>query len=997
MGSDAGSRDGHPRTLRLPLTVCLALLLSGAVIGVGGALAAHHYVQTSRIVFEATASVFTRMGRESALALERTTAPAKLLVDVVAVQELAAAADLQARMRHLPAFAAALRSNPALSALYVGYGNGGFFLVRPLRDSAVRASLGAPPDAAFTVQSVDGPADAPARAQFIHLRDDLTVIDAADRPDFAFDPRAREWYRLAMASGREVLTDPYVFFTTREPGITFARKSASGASVVGADITLASLTELLRRQAVTPSTELFLLTGDGLVVAQSGGESITRGTANGSLRLAALAEIPTATAATLAARHASDATASTFEFTAGEREWVGAIKRIESGGGSPFHLAMAAPVDELLLDARRMREQSFWVTLALIALAVPLAWLLASRVSRPLRRIATEAHTIQALDFTEAPAVHSRVREVDGLAAAVRASRTSLRHFQDISGALAAERSVERLIARVLDETMQLAGADAASVHLVDAKRRVLEPARAIGRDIAEVPFTLAPMPLDAVAAAAHPLARAVLEGTTVLVDVARDDPRNRDVVPIEALPAGDANPALLATPLRDRSGGIIGVLCLLTGRVRAAEIRPHVVAFVEKLSGVAAISIETQRLLAEQKALLEAFIQLVAAAIDAKSPYTGGHCQRVPELTRLLAQAACDARNGPYRDFRLTEDEWEAVHIASWLHDCGKVTTPEYVVDKATKLETLCDRIHEVRMRFEVLKRDAEIASLKARLEGGDEAALAGALAREWRELDDDFAFIAACNQGGESMDAAAIERVQRIAARTWQRTLDDRIGLSWEERKRKERTAAPPLPATEPLLADAPEHVIERGEHERMPRDNRWGFALDVPERRYDRGEIHNLTVTRGTLTREERYAINNHIVQTIIMLDNLPFPRHLANVPELAGGHHETMDGRGYPRRLTQAQMSPVARMIAIADIFEALTAVDRPYKKGKTLSESLRIMARMRDERHIDPDLFELFLTSGVFRQYATKYMTPVQIDDIDVADFLRRPDSILETA
>jgi HD-GYP domain-containing protein (c-di-GMP phosphodiesterase class II)/HAMP domain-containing protein len=997
MESDAGSRDGHRRTLRLPLTVCLALLLSGAVVGVGGALALHHYAQTSRIVFDATASVFTRMGRESALALERTTAPAKLLVDVMAAQDLSADADLSTRMRHLPLFAEALRGNPTLSALYVGYRDGSFFLVRPLRDDAVRASLRAPPDAAFTLQSVDSRAAGPARAQFIHLRDDLTVIDAVDRADFAFDPRVREWYTLAIASGREVVTGPYVFFTTREPGITFARKSPSGASVVAADITLASLTGTLRRQADTPSTELFLLTGDGLVVAQSGAESITREAPNGSLRLASLAEISVATAPALAARRASNATASTFQFSAGHREWVGAIKRIETDGGSLFHLAMASPVDELLLDARRMREQSFWVTLGVIALAVPLAWPLASRVSRPLRRIASEAHAIQALDFTEAPAVHSRVREVDGLAAAVRASRTSLRRFQDISGALAAERSVERLIARVLDETMQLAGADAASIHLVQAKRRVLTPARAIGRDIDEAPVTLQAMPLDATAAASHPLARAVLEGVTVLVDVARDDPRHRDVVPIDALPPGKANPALLATPLRDRTGGVIGVLCLLSGRVRAAEIRPHVVAFVEKLSGVAAISIETQRLLAEQKALLEAFIQLVASAIDAKSPYTGGHCQRVPELTRLLAQAACDAHDGPFRDFRLSEDEWEAVHIASWLHDCGKVTTPEYVVDKATKLETLYDRIHEVRTRFEVLKRDAEIASLKARLGGGDETALADALARQWRELDDDFAFIAACNQGGESMDAAAIERVQRIAARTWQRTLDDRIGLSWEERMRKERRPAQPLPATESLLADAPEHVIERGEHERMPRDNRWGFALDVPDRRYDRGEIHNLTVTRGTLTREERYAINDHIVQTIIMLDNLPFPRHLANVPELAGGHHETMDGRGYPRRLTQAQMSPVARMIAIADIFEALTAVDRPYKKGKTLSESLRIMARMRDERHVDADLFELFLTSGAFRQYAAKYLTPAQIDDVDVATLLRRPDSVLETA
>jgi hypothetical protein len=292
MESDAGSRDGHRRTLRLPLTVCLALLLSGAVVGVGGALALHHYAQTSRIVFDATASVFTRMGRESALALERTTAPAKLLVDVMAAQDLSADADLSTRMRHLPLFAEALRGNPTLSALYVGYRDGSFFLVRPLRDDAVRASLRAPPDAAFTLQSVDSRAAGPARAQFIHLRDDLTVIDAVDRADFAFDPRVREWYTLAIASGREVVTGPYVFFTTREPGITFARKSPSGASVVAADITLASLTGTLRRQADTPSTELFLLTGDGLVVAQSGAESITREAPNGSLRLASLAEIP---------------------------------------------------------------------------------------------------------------------------------------------------------------------------------------------------------------------------------------------------------------------------------------------------------------------------------------------------------------------------------------------------------------------------------------------------------------------------------------------------------------------------------------------------------------------------------------------------------------------------------------------------------------------------------------------------------------------------------
>ena len=449
----------------------------------------------------------------------------------------------------------------------------------------------------------------------------------------------------------------------------------------------------------------------------------------------------------------------------------------------------------------------------------------------------------------------------------------------------------------------------------------------------------------------------------------------------------GNGHIGLLAIPLRNRAGEVEGVLTLLHGSMRAEDIPPQVVTFIEKLSGVAAISIETRRLIAAQKALLEAFIQLVAAAIDAKSPYTGGHCQRVPVLTKMLAHAACDARDGPFRDFALSEDEWEAVHIASWLHDCGKVTTPEYVVDKATKLETLCDRIHEIRTRFEVLKRDAEIAYWKARVAGGDEAALASRLQAELAALDDDFAFVASCNEGGEAMASDRVERLRRIAQRTWQRTLDDRLGISWEERQRKERTPAAALPATEPLLADRPEHVIERGSADSMFAGDPFGFKLAMPPHRYNRGEIHNLTVDRGTLTAEERYKINEHIVQTIIMLEKLPFPRHLRDVPEIAGGHHEKMDGGGYPRGLTKEQMSPVARMLAIADIFEALTAADRPYKKGKTLSEAIGIMGRMCRDRHIDAQLFELFLASGVYRRYAEQYLQPQQIDDVDIGNYV----------
>ena len=230
-------------------------------------------------------------------------------------------------------------------------------------------------------------------------------------------------------------------------------------------------------------------------------------------------------------------------------------------------------------------------------------------------------------------------------------------------------------------------------------------------------------------------------------------------------------------------------------------------------------------------------------------------------------------------------------------------------------------------------------------------------------------------------------LARLKSIAEQTWTRTLDDRIGISHEEHERKMRTPIPPLPVSELLLADKAEHRFERRVQDRMPADNKWGFRMPVPELLYNKGELYNLGVARGTLSEEERYKINEHIVQTLIMLSQLPFPKHLRQVPEIAACHHEKMDGTGYPRRLYKNEMSPVARMMAIADIFEALTAVDRPYKKGKTLSETIKIMSFMKKDGHIDPELFDLFLRSGVYLTYAERFMKPVQIDTVDIAAYV----------
>jgi HD-GYP domain-containing protein (c-di-GMP phosphodiesterase class II) len=455
----------------------------------------------------------------------------------------------------------------------------------------------------------------------------------------------------------------------------------------------------------------------------------------------------------------------------------------------------------------------------------------------------------------------------------------------------------------------------------------------------------------------------------------------------------GYRSTSFLTVPLTNHGGDVVGVLQLINARGPSGEtipFSPEITPLVEALASQAAVALDNQMLLDAQKNLFTAFIQVISKAIDAKSSYTGGHCDRVPKLTNMLTRAAAEATIGPFAEFHLSGDEWYELEVAGGLHDCGKVTTPEYVVDKATKLETLYNRIHEIRTRFEVVKRDVEISFLRAVALGGDKQSLEAERDRRLAELDADYAFVAECNVGGEFMAPEKVDRLKAIAAVTWQRTLDDGIGLSWEEGHRKP-PQKPNLPATESLLADKPEHIIPF-EKSAATSNKGNGFKIKPPEYKFNLGEIYNLSISRGTLTAEDRFHINDHIVQTIKMLEALPFPKTLKRVPEWAGGHHEKMDGTGYPKGLTRDQMSVPARIMAIADIFEALSARDRPYKTPKKLSECVKIMSFMKKDNHIDPELFELFLTSGVYKHYAEIFLLPEQIDDVDIDQYLHKTKS-----
>ncbi|WP_050470252.1 GAF and HD-GYP domain-containing protein [Herbaspirillum chlorophenolicum] len=401
----------------------------------------------------------------------------------------------------------------------------------------------------------------------------------------------------------------------------------------------------------------------------------------------------------------------------------------------------------------------------------------------------------------------------------------------------------------------------------------------------------------------------------------------------------GYSSQSILTVPMQDHSGELLGVLQLINATDRAAgktiafsETDQH---FIEALASQASIAMTNQQLIRRLENLFESFIKLINIGIGEKSPHTGRHCEHVPELAMMIAEAAHATTEGPLADFRMTDADRRELWVAGLLHDCGKISTPTHIVEKSTKMETIFDRIHLIDTRFEVLKRDAEIGVLQEKLALGaaltpeKSAELDARLQAEVALMDDERAFLRKSNIGTEGMKPEDQQRVLDIAARQWR-------GPDGQVRN---------------LL---------------------------------DEEEAGNLRIRAGTLNDAERQIINNHIVITIRMLESLPWPKQLRNVTEYAGGHHERMDGKGYPKGLTRDQMSVPARIMAVADIFEAVTAADRPYKRGNTLNEAIDILAGFRARDHIDPDLFDIFIRNKVYQQYADKFMHASQIDEVDLS-------------
>lgn len=525
-----------------------------------------------------------------------------------------------------------------------------------------------------------------------------------------------------------------------------------------------------------------------------------------------------------------------------------------------------------------------------------------------------------------------------------------LDQLNEIGVSLSRERDINRLLENILLAAKDITHADGGTLYRVteDGKSLRFEIMRtqslgiakggtaSEGIDLPTLPLHLADgKPNDSLVAA-----YAAIHHKTVNIADAYAEP-NFDFSGTKQFDqrTGYHSKSFLAVPMKNHEGELIGVLQLInaldpaSGQVVPFQLTDERLA--ESLASQAAIAITNRDLLIQLETLFESFIGLINLAVDEKSQHTGGHCQRVPELTLMIADAAHAAQDGPMASFSMSERDRYELKIAALLHDCGKVTTPVHVVDKATKLQTLFDRVDLLQTRFEVVRRDAEIKALQEKLaiqaQGVDIAsrfaAVDAALEASLAQMDADWAFVQTINRGSEAMRDADIERVRAL-----------RDKYLWTLNGGEAR----------PFLSD---------------------------------DELENLSIRAGTLTAAEREIINHHIVATIKMLEQLPWPKHLKHVPEFAGGHHERMDGRGYPKGLRRDDMSVQARIMGIADIFEALTAKDRPYKQGMKLSQAMQIMAKFKAGGHIDPDLFDVFVHSQVYLQYARQFLDPWQIDEV----------------
>ncbi|RSD31507.1 HD domain-containing phosphohydrolase [Vibrio pectenicida] len=856
--------------------------------------------------------------------------------------------------------------NQGLVALFYANEHGGFTMLRPLHDKPSRERFEAPPNASIMINFTK----AEGLNEFHFFDYDYNRIGYKKTNDNEFDPRVRPWYINAESDGEIRLTEPYFFYFLKTNGVTLSRRSPDGQEVVAADFTLSSLSDQIADLSLSKTTQVALFDTQFRPLAQHQ-TNIDLDQEKETVQQA----IQDSLFEPILNRHSTQTLYEVIERDG--KSWSVTLTPVWLNEHVRLLLAEAIPQEELLGDLLSMRNRQISVAIAMLVISFMTVWLVATKLSTPLQNLVQLTDNIARFDFKKTRYPKSLIREVSNLTESIELMEHTLHDLLRLLRETASNKDFSVLGKTITHQSFLVTRAETIVLFSVQEKENSFD----IVANHAIIPFKI---DINEFLKDTAWLEKDLRQGE--IVHLNRSD--NAFSRYIDNLYNSD----VYFFPLLNRESQLVGVLLLGYERAITKE-QSDKHAFLKELLSFAEIAKENIHQMQQQKDMMNAFIELIASAIDTKSPYTGSHCQRVPELTQMLTNVAHKDKDY-FPQFAMTEDQWEELNLAAWLHDCGKVTTPEYVIDKATKLETIYDRIHEVRMRFELLKVQAEVDYWQGLHNGGDAASLKKTLQATQTSLDEEFHFIAECNIGSEQMDESAIDKLKQIAQRQWKRTLDDQAGVSWIEKQRAGEKQ--PLPVLESILSDKKVHEIPWSKGE-SPQDV-WTekFVLEPGKLKYHRGELYNLSIRYGTLNDEERFMINDHIIQTLTMLGCLPYPEHLKNIPEIAGGHHERIDGQGYPRGLSENELSIPARVMAIADVFEALTSSDRPYKKAKNLSESLKIMTHMATSGHIDPKLYLLFLEHEIDQKYAEMFLDSSQIVPVAREDYIKAVKDHLKT-
>tara|TARA_B100000029_G_scaffold514204_1_gene616142 strand:- start:157 stop:1737 length:1581 start_codon:yes stop_codon:yes gene_type:complete len=519
----------------------------------------------------------------------------------------------------------------------------------------------------------------------------------------------------------------------------------------------------------------------------------------------------------------------------------------------------------------------------------------------------------------------------------------NLKKLIDIGRALSREKNIDVLLEKILIEAKVISNSDGGTIYLVidDGKKLNFEIMHTESLNIKwggtsdPVPDTIYPVKIyndDGEKNIHNVAAVCALEGRTINIDDAYAD-KKYDFSGTKGVDEKYSyhSKSFLTVPLKNHKDKVIGVLQLINAQKddKIISFSEELVDLVEALSSQASVALTNQLLVDEQKELFRSFIKLVSEALEKKDAVTGGHCNRVPILTMMIADEINADKTGLFKNFIFSDDELDELYVSGWLHDFGKVATPEHIMGKSTKLEGLYDKIDEIKFRFEILKRDIQIEFYKKAIETSNVETQS--IRSKLESINDDLSFLEKSNLGGEFMSDELKQRIAEIGKRS----------------------------------------IVVNGKKTSILNDD----------------EIDFLSISKGTLSKKDRKIMEDHVVLTYDLLSKLPYPDHLKQVPFYAGCHHEKINGKGYPNGYSGDKLPIQARIIAIADVFEGLTAPDRPYKKGYKLSKALTILKYMVEDGEIDKDLFNLFITKKLYLTYANEMIHKDQIDNINEKEFL----------